>query len=216
MSLNYFKKILLKGFILLFFLISAITLTVLISGTFYLLPEFGNEFFVRSYTTKIDLVFKYILEFESIFKFLFFYEILEILVVLVSFVCFIIFHWRHLINSQIRIPFKELPGINKFFFIWFTLFYAIPNKVWVNNKVPPFLVALMIFLGLVFSSAFPVIILLYIIFWVTVLESYFFAIYYENRGSFRKFVDNVLFKNNKIFAKEYFNYFWGNMNSGER
>jgi hypothetical protein len=56
--------------------------------------------------------------------------------------------------------------------------------------------------------------LLYIIFWINVLESYFFAMFYESNVSFRKFVNDKLFKGNEVFAKEYFGFFWGNMNSG--
>jgi hypothetical protein len=38
--------------------------------------------------------------------------------------------------------------------------------------------------------------------------------FYESNVSFRKFVNNKLFKENDTFAKEYFSFLGGNMNSG--
>ena len=163
---------------------------------------------------KIKLILEYLSEFENIFKFIVIYELMELLVILGSVVYFMVVYSNCLTASQLSVYVKKLPGVNKIFFIWFTLFYAIPNKIWVNNKISPFGVVFLIFLVIAFSSVFPVLILLYILFWVTVLESYFFAVLYEDNVSFRKFVDNILFKNDTIFAKEYFNFFWGNMNSG--
>jgi len=36
---------------------------------------------------------------------------------------------------------------------------------------------------------------------------------YESRVSFKKFINSKLFKDNNMFAKEYFSFFWGNVNS---
>lgn len=163
---------------------------------------------------KFTLLIKYIWEFENVFKFLLVYEILEVVFILISFIYFLLFYSNHSINSQFKIYVQKLSSLHKFFFIWFTLFYAIPNKIWINNEVSSFSVSLFTFLVIVLSSVFPSFLLLYILFWVSVLESYFFAVLYENKATFKKFINNLLFKNNTRFAKEYFAFFWGNMNSG--
>ena len=57
-------------------------------------------------------------------------------------------------------------------------------------------------------------ILLYTVFWLLVLESNFFAVFYEDNISFRNFINNNLFNGDTLFAKEYFSFFWRNVKSG--
>jgi hypothetical protein len=123
-------------------------------------------------------------------------------------------YYNHPMVMKLRSYFKKLPIVNRIFIIWFSIFYAIPNKICVNNSLSQFSVTVFIFLTIVMSNIFAPFILLYIIFWEMVLESYFFAISYENNISFRKFINNKLFKGDDLFAKEYFGFFWGNMSSG--
>jgi len=165
-------------------------------------------------STKSNLVYSYVAKFESTFKFLIFYEFLELLVILVSCIFFIFMYSNNSMNLKLKIYFEKLPIFNKFFFILFTVCYGIPNKIWVNNKLSSIVVSFSIFLIIVSSNVFPIMILLYVIFWITVLESYLFAILYEDRASFRNFINNNLFNNNISFSKDYFSFFWGNMNSG--
>ena len=117
-------------------------------------------------------------------------------------------------TAKFKYHFKQLPIFNRTLAIWFSIFYAIPNKTFVSNNLSKFSITFFIFLIIVISNVFAPFILLYIIFWINVLESYFFAMFYESNVSFRKFVNNKLFKGNEVFAKEYFSFFWGNMNSG--
>ena len=123
-------------------------------------------------------------------------------------------YWRNPINTVMYEHFKKLSFKNKIFFAWFTIIFAIPNKIIINNRLSNFLTSFIIFLIIVISSIFPIFILFYVIFWISVIESYFFAIFYEERESFKKFIDSKLFENNPTFSKDYFSFFWGNMKSG--
>jgi hypothetical protein len=162
---------------------------------------------------KIRILIDYVAEFEHILLFVAFYKILEVVAVLLCVILFGLFYRKNF--RQINFNYyKSLPIKNKFLLIWFTIFFAIPNKILVNNRVPAILTAIIVFLIIVLSSFFPLFILIYVNFWVTVLESYFFAVFYEEKVSFKNFVNRALFQNNAIFAKEYFSFFWGNMNSG--
>lgn len=163
---------------------------------------------------KLNLIFKYSEEFSSIFIFVLSIEIIELCVIFLSVILFLTLYWNNSIVRNLWNYFKLLPLRNKFFLVWFTVFFAVPNKICVNNKVPLLLTSLLVFSMILVSYIFPIFILLYITFWLTVLESYFFAVVYEDRVSFRNFVNNALFTKNAVFAKEYFSFFWGNMNSG--
>jgi hypothetical protein len=162
---------------------------------------------------KIKIFIDYVAEFDHILLFVTFYKVLEIVIVLLSIILFALFYWKSVRQIDFNY-YKSLPIKNKFLLIWFTIFFAIPNKIWVSNKVPSFLTSIVVFLIIVLSNVFPLFILIYINFWVTTLESYFFAVLYEEKITFKNFVNRVLFQSNTIFAKEYFTFFWGNMNSG--
>lgn len=159
---------------------------------------------------KITILIEYFSEFDDILLFVIFYKFIELGVVFLSVILFIIIYWENFIQTNFN-HFNSLPIKNKFFLVWFTVFFAIPNKIFINNKIPSILTASIVFMMIVLSNVSPLFILIYIIFWITVLESYFFAVSYEEKVSFKKFVNIVLFQNNTIFAKEYFNFFWGNI-----
>ncbi len=163
---------------------------------------------------KFDLIIKYILSCNSFLWFMLALELVESLLVLISLLYFGLMYSNHAIAAKLKYYFKQLPVFNKILVIWFSISYAIPNKIFVNNNMSKLSVTLSIFLLIVISNLFAPFILLYIIFWTIVLESYFFAASYENNVSFRKFVNDKLFKGNDAFAKEYFGFFWGNMRSG--
>jgi hypothetical protein len=50
---------------------------------------------------------------------------------------------------------------------------------------------------------------------MTLLKSHFFGVFYKEKVYFKEIVNRALFKNNTIFAKEYFSFFWGNMHSAD-
>jgi hypothetical protein len=163
---------------------------------------------------KLNLISEYVLSCNSVILFILTLEFVEFIVVLISLLCFGLMYFNHSIIAKFKCHFKQLPIFNRILVIWFSIFYAIPNKIFVSNNLSKFSITFFIFLILVISNVFTPFILLYIIFWINVLESYFFAMSYESNISFRKFVNNKLFKGDDAFAKEYFSFFWGNMNSG--
>ena len=163
---------------------------------------------------KYNLIIEYILSCNTLVLFVAIFQFIDFLVVLIGFFCFGLMYRNYSIVAKFKDRFAKLPIFNRVLAIWFSIFYAIPNKIFVNNTLSKLSVTLSIFLIIVISNFFAPFILLYIIFWMSVLESYFFAIYYEKNVSFRKFVNNKLFKGDDAFAKEYFSFFWGNIDSG--
>lgn len=163
---------------------------------------------------KLNLISEYVLSCNSFILFILTFEFVEFMVVLIGLLCFGLMYYNHSITAKFKYRFKQLPIFNRILAIWFSIFYAIPNKIFVNNNLSRFSTTFFIFLIIIISNVFAPFILLYVIFWINVLESYFFAMFYESNVSFRKFVNNKLFKGNEVFAKEYFSFFWGNMNSG--
>ena len=163
--------------------------------------------------SKIELAVRYYSEFQEIFLFVLFFEFMEFIIIFLSLILFCIIFWKNSINTRMYEHFKKLSFKNKIFFAWFTIFFAIPNKIVINNKLSNFTTSFIIFLIIVISFTFPIFILFYVIFWINVMESYFFAVLYKERESFKKFLDNKLFENNPTFSKDYFSFFWGNMDS---
>lgn len=163
---------------------------------------------------KFKLISEFFISCNNFIKFIIILEFVELMVVFIGFLYFNLLYYNHPMTLKCRSYFRQLPISNKILAIWFSIFFAIPNKIFVNNKLNKFVITFSIFLIIIISNVFTPFILLYIIFWVLVLESYFFAIFYENKISFRNFINNNLFNGNSQFAKEYFDFFWGNMRSG--
>ena len=163
---------------------------------------------------KLKLISEFFISCNSFIKFILIFEFVEFMVVFIGFLYFNLVYYNHSMTLKCRSYFKQLPIYNKILAIWFSIVFAIPNKIFVNNKLNKFVVTFSILLIIIISNVFAPFILLYIIFWVLVLESYFFAVFYEDNISFRNFINNNLFNGNSQFAKEYFNFFWGNMRSG--
>ena len=122
-------------------------------------------------------------------KFILIFEFVEFMIVLISFLHFNLRYYHHSMTIKCRFYFKQLLTLNRIFVIWFSIFYAIPNKIFVSNNLNKFSVTFFIFLIIAISNIFAPFILLDIIFWVLVLESYFFAIFYENSIFFRNFIN---------------------------
>ena len=163
---------------------------------------------------KFKLAGRYYLEFQEIFLFVVYFEFIELIIIFLSFISFFILFWENPIHTRMYKHFQKLSFKNKIFFAWFTIIYAIPNKILINNRLSSFTTSFIIFLILVISYIFPIFSLFYLIFWITVLESYFFAILYKEKEYFKKFIDGKLFVNNLAFGKDYFSFFWGNMDKG--
>jgi heme/copper-type cytochrome/quinol oxidase subunit 3 len=106
----------------------------------------------------------------------------------------------------------ELPLINKFSLVFFTIFVAIPNKFWINNKIngfPAFLIATSV---LMMGYIYPILFCCYFMYFSLMLESLAFGLCYEYISSFSSTINMLLFGNsNHKIAPEYFLFFWGNM-----
>ena len=163
---------------------------------------------------KLKLIFEFFVSCNSFIKFILIFDFVEFMVIFIGFLYFNLVYYNHPMIIKCRAYFKQLPIYNKILAIWFSIVFAIPNKIFVNNKLDKFVVTFSIFLIILISNVFPPFILLYIIFWVLVLESYFFAVFYQDNISFRNFINNNLFNGNSLFAEKYFSFFWGNMKSG--
>lgn len=162
---------------------------------------------------KLKLISEFFVSCNSFIKFILIFEFIEFMVVFIGFLYFNLVYYNHPMTIKCRSYFKQLPIYNKILAIWFSIVFAIPNKIFVNNKLNKFVVTFSIFLIILISNVFAPFILLYIIFWVLVLESYFFAVFYEDNISFRNLINNNLFNGDSLFAKKYFSFFWGNMKS---
>jgi hypothetical protein len=117
---------------------------------------------------KFKILVECYLEFQNVFSFLVFLEYVEFFTVFLYTILFFIFYKKNSINTLIYEYFKKLSFKNKNFFAWFIIVFTIPHKIWINNKVLSFLVALMIFLVIALSCVFPVFILFYLVFWILV------------------------------------------------
>lgn len=141
-------------------------------------------------------------------------QFVEWIVNLIGLLLFGLIYYNHLIMVKFKDYFKQLPVLNRVIVTWFTVCFSISNKIYVNNNVSKPIVSCFTFLLLVISHIFFPCIVLWVIFWIIVLESWFFAIVYTNFSSVRNFINDKLFKGNDAFAKEYFRFFWGDMTSG--
>jgi heme/copper-type cytochrome/quinol oxidase subunit 3 len=106
----------------------------------------------------------------------------------------------------------KLPLINKFFLVLFTIFVAIPNKFWINNKIngfPAFLIATSV---LMMAYIYPILFCCYFMYFSLMLESFTFGLSYEYVSWFSTATNMLLFgDSNHEIAPEYFLFFWGKM-----
>ena len=120
-------------------------------------------------------------------------------------------YYNHSVTAKLKDLFKQLPVYSKITVILFSIFFAIPNKIFINNSQNKLLTAFLILLITILSNVFASFILLYISFWVNVLGSFIFAISYEDEEdvSFKEGINKELFNEDENFAEEYFHFFWG-------
>lgn len=100
--------------------------------------------------------------------------------------------------------------------ILFTVFFAISNRILINNGIKGF--TLFVLTLILFSIGYfyePFIYIFYVMYLVLLCESWLFAIFYKSITSFTKLVNKFLFntlEEETLFSREYFTFFWGNMN----
>ena len=115
--------------------------------------------------------------------------------------------------------FKTLPLPNKIFLITFTFLVAIPNKIYINNSIKPLSMFFIVFIFLLFGYIYPFIYCIYIVYLIFTLESFIFGVLYEYLPSFRNIINKLLFNsftNDDTLAREFLEFFWGNMFSAAR
>lgn len=91
------------------------------------------------------------------------------------------------------------------------------NKKEVNYKgytLPKILTTVISFILIYLATIFPLVAVFVFFQVVLLLSSLIFVFSYENFPSFKNFICKVLFAGDEAFALLYFEFFWGNLNSG--
>jgi hypothetical protein len=191
---------------------------------FYYLVGFFAAFLFALFVAKIDffkdfvfvskknILISFFLKFGSFFIALTFFEVINFITICLCIIMFLILFHKNSIISILYQHFKKLPFKNKLFFVWFTLNYALPNKILIHNNISNRTVTILTCLILIISNVFPLFVVLYLLFWINIIESYCFAMLYTKKKSFKAFFDNGLFNDNPTLNTVYFEFFWGNMN----
>ena len=108
---------------------------------------------------------------------------------------------------------KKLNFLNLCSFILFTFCYAIPNKVYINNKISSWIYGPFVFLVLIVCSSGNIPFCIFAMYhaYCLVFSGAFAYMYDGKTNAFSKMVNKWVFGNNKYLAKLYFRFFWGNM-----
>ena len=133
----------------------------------------------------------------------------------ITIVAFVIkFYKNYHFWNKFKVFFQNLPPINRILLCWFTLSYAIPNKVWINTNARHITIGLSQIFIVYFCYLEPI--LLFVLFDLLniLFFSGFFAYMYENNFKRSPFfqiqVKKYLFNGSDEFAKFYFDLFWVN------
>ena len=104
--------------------------------------------------------------------------------------------------------------IHKIALFSFSISLAIPVRIWIKTTLPKTLTSIISFILIYLATIFPFV-AIFVFFQVVLLfSSLTFVFSYENFPSFKNFICKTLFAGNEDFALFYFDFFWGNMNSG--
>lgn len=129
---------------------------------------------------------------------------------LISWVFFIILIKKdYQLFNKIKIKSKKFYLLNKIFLLIFTLFIAIPNRVWIHNSKR---VNVLILLGLIYFFSYLNFELLICSLVFMFYLNYLFANGYESSEKFRKITHSLLFCGDDHLASSYLKYFYGNVN----
>ena len=140
-------------------------------------------------------------------------SILMLIIALLSFLVIYIFMEKdHVFIYRMSLHLEAMTLIRKLLFIIFTIFAAIPNKIWINVKIHYAVVfivsAIIYFLGF----TFPFLFFCQAAYFLLSLQSIIFGLSYKHSESFKKFINRMVFGDlDNPFVKEYFDWFWGDM-----
>ena len=101
---------------------------------------------------KLKLIFEFFVSCNSFIKFILIFDFVEFMVIFIGFLYFNLVYYNHPMIIKCRAYFKQLPIYNKILAIWFSIVFAIPNKIFVNNKLDKFVVTFSIFLIILISN----------------------------------------------------------------
>nr|AVR57712.1 hypothetical protein [Halamphora calidilacuna] len=144
------------------------------------------------------------------------YVLVDSILLFASWVLFILLY---LISTEAKIFINNLLKfslnlllINKYPLYIFTTVFAVPNKIFINHGLNSYLVSFFVILLFLLSQISSFLILPLVFYLLLAVESIIFAFLYENESkTFKTYLDNLLFAGNPEFAKQYFKFFWGNM-----
>ena len=144
------------------------------------------------------------------------YIFIDFILVSVSWLIFISLYFISIqdktsINNLLKFS-SNLPVINKYLTYTFTITFAIPNRIFINNGLNPYLTGFIVTFLFLLTKISPFITLFLAFYLLLAVESVVFAFFYENESkTFKIYLDNVLFDGNPQFSEQYFKFFWGNM-----
>lgn len=110
--------------------------------------------------------------------------------------------------------YAPMPFVHKMALFSFSISLAIPVRVWIKTTLPKTLTTTISFILIYLATIFPFVAIFVFFQVVLLLSSLMFVLSYENFPSFKNFICKTLFAGNEAFALLYFDFFWGNMNSG--
>lgn len=110
--------------------------------------------------------------------------------------------------------YAPMPFIHKMALFSFSVSLAIPVRIWIKTTLPKTLTSIISFILIYLATIFPLVAIFVFFQVVLLLSSLIFVFSYENFPSFKNFICKSLFAGNEAFALFYFDFFWGNMNSG--
>ena len=110
--------------------------------------------------------------------------------------------------------YAPMPFIHKMALFSFSVSLAIPVRIWIKTTLPKTLTTAISFILIYLATIFPLVAIFVFFQVVLLLSSLIFVFSYENFPSFKNFICKILFGGNEAFASLYFDFFWGNMNSG--
>jgi hypothetical protein len=146
------------------------------------------------------------------------YALMDLALISVSWACFLLLFFKNM-HAKVIIKnlFKSamaLPILKKYALWVFTVSLAIPNRVFIYHQLNNYLVSLIVVIMFLLTKVFPLITLPLVFYLFLAFESVVFAVLYQHESkSFKNFIDSILFSGNHKFAQQYFEFFWGNMQS---
>ena len=105
----------------------------------------------------------------------------------------------------------KLPNWNKLALGSFTVWWAIPNRVFIHNGLSTIQWAIVFIGWYILVYLYPLALLILLIQIELTLTSYGFAHMYQQNTWFQTKIQKWLFGGDSLYAQAYFAYFWGNM-----